>query len=55
MRDRPRNAVAHDVDHGERTAVTVGTCPVLTQLDALTREHRFERGAGRESSLRARP
>src|SRR6516164_4178184 len=55
MRDRPRNAVAHDVDHGERTAVTVGDRPILTQLDALTREHRFEGRAGRKSSLRARP
>src|SRR5262245_37148070 len=30
------NAVAHDVDHGERAPVAVGTSLVLAQLDALT-------------------
>src|SRR5262245_20558224 len=55
VRDRLPNAVAHDVDHGERAPVAVGTRPALAQLDALTRNHRFERGAGRKTSLGARP
>jgi hypothetical protein len=54
MRDRARNAVAHDVDHGARATVTVGARSILTQLDALTREHRFEGRAGRKSSRGAR-
>src|SRR5262249_16507202 len=55
VRDRLPNAVAHDVDHGERAAVAVGTRLVLAQLDALTRNHRFERRAGRKTSLGAPP
>src|SRR5262249_51523530 len=54
MRDRAQNAVAHDVGHGARATVTVGARSVLTQLDALPREHRFEGRAGRKSSLGAR-
>src|SRR5262249_15901232 len=49
------SAVAHDVDHGERAAVTIGAGSVLAQLDALTREHRFEGGAGGKTSLGLRP
>src|SRR5262249_53216342 len=55
VRDRLQSALAHDVDHGERAAVAVGTRPVLAQLDVLTREHRFERRAGRKTSLGLRP
>src|SRR5262245_40063862 len=51
VRDRLPSAVAHDVDHGERTAVTIGAGGVLAQLDALTREYRFEGGAGGKTSL----
>src|SRR5262249_56592597 len=53
--DRRPNAVAQDVAQGERAAVAVGTRLVLAQLDALTRKHRFERCAGRKTSLGARP
>src|SRR6516162_8825455 len=56
VRDRLPSAVAHDVDHGERAAVTIGAGGVLAQLNnALPREHRFERRAGRNTSLGARP
>jgi len=44
------------VDHGERAAVTIGAGGVLAQLNnALTREHRFEGGAGGKTSLGPRP
>src|SRR5262252_10075443 len=56
VRDRLPSAVAHDVDHGERAAVTIGAGGVLAQLNnALTREHRFEGGAGGKTSLGPRP
>jgi len=55
VRDRLPSAVAHDVDHGERAAVTIGAGGVLAQLDALTREHRFEDRAGGKASLGPRP
>src|SRR5262249_56791911 len=44
-----------DEDGGARAPVAVGPRLVLAQLDALTRKHRFERGAGRKTSLGARP
>src|SRR5262245_40785809 len=51
VHDRLQSAVAHDVDHGERAPIAVSAGPVLTQLDGLIREHRFECRAGRKMSL----